>query len=461
MTAASLPHRWRRYPSYMPSGVEWLGEVPEGWDVQRVKSLERNAAYVVQTGPFGAQLHSGDYVDEGVPFILIKNVNNLKIDDSNIPKITFDDAERLSIYRLELGDIVFSRVGSIGRIALCTEREKGWVISGQMLRLRIKNQKLDKKFSLYVFSSKEVERYIDLQSVGSTRESINTDILKNMALPTPPLPEQHAIAAFLDRETTRIDALIEKKERQIALLQEKRAALISHAVTKGLDPSVPMKDSGVEWLGRVPKGWGISKFGYHSTLMNGINFTLSESGFRYKIVGVSDFQKNFSIQNNQISEVNLSSPLSQNELLQPDDLLFVRSNGNPKLVGRCLFVDKIEANTTFSGFTIRGRITSKELFPKFFAYFTSSDIYKAQIELTAFGTNISNISQDFLKTLQIPLPPFDEQIVIVDKIEGILSHQNIILENLQKSIHLLIEYRSALISAAVTGKIDVRQEAKE
>ncbi|MCG7847569.1 MAG: restriction endonuclease subunit S [ANME-2 cluster archaeon] len=217
------------------SGVEWIEEVPEEWGVIRVKLLEGNDTSVVQTGPFGAQLHASDYLDDGVPLILIRNVRDLKIDETDIPRISKEDAERLSMYRLNIGDIVFSRVGSIGRIALCTEREKGWLISGQMLRLRIQNPILDSKFSLYAFSSKCLLTFVELQSVGSTRESINTDILRNMPIPIPPLSEQRAIAAFLDRETGRIDNLTIKIHESISKLREYRTALISAAVTGKID----------------------------------------------------------------------------------------------------------------------------------------------------------------------------------------------------------------------------------
>ena len=127
------------YPSLNDTRAWWLGRIPDGWEVIKVKYLAGNDNSVVQTGPFGAQLHAADYVDEGVPLILIRNVKDMKIDESQIPRISPEDAERLCMYRLDAGDIVFSRVGSIGRVALCTEREKGWVISGQMLRLRLRN----------------------------------------------------------------------------------------------------------------------------------------------------------------------------------------------------------------------------------------------------------------------------------------------------------------------------------
>ena len=226
---------YRLYPAYKDSGIEWIGEVPEHWKVISIKYLEGNGANVVQTGPFGAQLHAEDYVDEGVPLILIRNVGDMRIDDTNIPKVSYADAERLSIYRLREGDIIFSRVGSIGRIALCTERENGWIISGQMLRLRITNSFVNKEFITYAFRSSSLLTYIELQSVGSTRESINTEILRNMPLPIPGIIEQKIIADFLDRQTARIDLIIEKTQRSIDLLRERRSALITAAVTGQID----------------------------------------------------------------------------------------------------------------------------------------------------------------------------------------------------------------------------------
>ena len=217
------------------SGIEWLGEIPTHWLCVSLKNIEPYNSQMVQTGPFGAQLHASDYVDEGVPLILIKNVRNLAIDDSDIPKISAEDATRLSNYRVEVGDIVFSRVGSIGRIAKITEKERGWLISGQMLRLRLGSNLLNSEYSLYALSSKIVEDYVAYYSVGSTRDSINTEILMNLKIPLPPVKEQKQIAAFLDKETTKIDILIEKCETAIELLKERRTALISAAVTGKID----------------------------------------------------------------------------------------------------------------------------------------------------------------------------------------------------------------------------------
>jgi restriction endonuclease S subunit len=446
------PHRWRRYPKYKPSGVEWLGEVPEEWSVQRVKSLEKNATYVVQTGPFGAQLHSSDYLDDGVPLILIRNVNNLRIDDSEIPKISKEDAIRLSLYQLEIGDIVFSRVGSIGRIALCTEREKGWLISGQMLRLRIKNQKLDKKFSIYVFSSTEVERYIDLQSIGSTRESINTEILSNIPLQLPPLPEQTTIAAFLDRETARIDALIAKKERQIELLQEKRAAFISHAVTKGLDPSVKMKDSRVEWIGDVPEGWEVIplKYGWNVTDCKHITAEYVDDGI--PIVSTTE------VKPGRLSLINTRKTIEADYLNSIDgrcpkrgDIIYSRNAS----LGSAAYVDTDEKFCMGQDVCLIASDSNNGLF---LTYQLNCPIILNQIESQMIGSTIKRINVEQIKNLTVIKPPVQEQKKISLYLDIAINELDSLANTIENSITLLNEYRSALISSAVTGKIDVRQE---
>ena len=214
-----------------PSGIPWLGEIPIHWEVKTIKNVSGNRSDAVQTGPFGAQLHSSDYVDDGIPLILIKNVFALQIHDEDIPKITHNKAKSLSMYRLQKDDIVFSRVGSIGRIAPVSEKEIGWLISGQMLRLRLNNPDFCTKFLLYVFSCDEILKYIDLHSVGSTRDSINTEILRNLPFISPPLAEQQAIAAYLDQQTAKIDQTRQKIQTLIEKLKERRSALIIAAVT--------------------------------------------------------------------------------------------------------------------------------------------------------------------------------------------------------------------------------------
>jgi type I restriction enzyme, S subunit len=444
----------RPYPKYKPSGVEWLGDVPESWKILRTKALEKNSSTVVQTGPFGAQLHAGDYVDEGIPLILIRNVGDMNIDASNIPLISQEDAARLSMYRLREGDIVFSRVGSIGRIALCTNKEDGWLISGQMLRLRITNQNLDKKFAAYAFGCSSILTFTELQSVGSTRESINTEILRNMPLPLPPLPEQQAITNFLDRETGRIDTLIGKKQRLIELLKEKRTALISHAVTKGLDPTTPMKPSGVEWLGDVPEHWGIKKIRRVATrVQTGSTPPTSEDKYyedgTIAWFGPSSFEES----------IFLSEPVKTvNKCAIEDGAARLFSSGTVMIVGIGATIGKVSSikedascNQQITGVTFKNSFVNAQ-------YITYQ---LKQLETTireiAPSATLAIFDQNKVSDLWVTLPPIVEQQAIAEFLDRETAKIDALIAGVETAIKKLKEYRTALISAAVTGKIDLRE----
>ena len=450
---SALRKRWLRYPRYKDSGVEWLGEVPEQWDVRKLRFISRVELSTVDKKKTENEelVHLCNYVDVYYNNCITENLDFME------GTATFSEIYKFS---LKKGDILITKDSEdwddIAVPAYVSRDLKNVVCGYHLAQIRPNEQFMSGEYVFRSFQSSGIGDQFKVAANGITRYGISKIRLLNSLFLVPPLPEQHAIAAFLDRETARIDALIEKKKRQIELLQEKRAALISHAVTKGLDPNAKMKDSGVEWLGEVPEHWEVTKFGYHAKFTNGINFHGFETGFTYGMIGVGDFKDNFS-PDPEITTIELKYPLSESELLQEEDLIFVRSNGNPKLVGRCLFIDKLNNSTTFSGFTIRSRIGNSRLYPKFFAFFFSSDNYRKQIESLAFGTNISNISQDFLSGLKIPLPPLKEQKKITRRLISESLKIKRIIFRINKSIDELKEYRSALISAAVTGKIDVRQ----
>ena len=438
---APAGRRFKPYPEYKDSGVEWLGKIPAHWGVQRAKALEKNAAYLVQTGPFGVQLHASDYLghgDAGVPLILIKHVNDLAIVHEDLPQISEDTAGRLSEYRVKAGDIVFSRVGSVGRIGLVTEQESGWLISGQMLRLRFLNTSLLSSYALYAISSDSVLAYFDLMSVGTTRDSINTTILREMPLPLPSVHEQRAIADFLDRETAKIDALIAKKERLIELLQEKRTALITQAVTKGLYPNAPMKDSGIEWLGKIPAHWEVKKLFWLTDCLDGRRIPLNAEE-RGRMQGEFPYWGANSI----VDHVD--------RWLFDEELVLLGEDGAP-------FFDRLKP----VAFRVSGKIwvnnhahmlrPTRRIDGSFLAFALNCVDYTLFIE----GTTRDKLTQGNMMSIPIQCPQIPEQRVI----SAFLDHETAKIDSLvikiREAIDRLKEYRTALISAAVTGKIDVR-----
>jgi len=451
---------WKPYPAYKDSGVEWLGKVPEHWEIIRLKHLASNDINVVQTGPFGAQLHASDYVENGVPLILIRNVNNLKIDDSDIPKISEEKAESLSSYRLEIGDIVFSRVGSIGRIAIVTEREKGWLISGQMLRIRIANPNLKNDFALYVFSSEVISEFVSYKSVGSTRDSINTEILRNVPVVIPPIPEQLFIARYLDDRTRKIDSLIEKKQKLIELLKEERAAVINEAVTKGLDPRAPMKDSEVEWLGEVPEKWEVKRLKYVAEIKSSnVDKKSYDNEIKVFLCNYIDVYKNEFIDN---SFSFMEATANENEIakfnVKKRDVLVTKDSETPDDIANPAYIKEDLINTICGYHLAQIRANQIELIGEYLFRLFQSKKFNSYFEISANGVTRFGLSIDSFKNVLITLPLIEEQTQIVKYIETLTKKIYQTITKIEKEIGLLQEYRTALISEVVTGKIDVRGE---
>ena len=189
--------------------------------MKQVKHLCDGGIAGIQTGPFGAQLHSEDYQDAGVPLILIRNIDEgFGIDTTRAPKITDDDAARLSLYATRPGDLIMARVGTMGRVGLVTNDEEGCIVSGQTIRLRPGPEKADPKFLAYILTAESTVEEVLLRAKGSTRDSLNTDLVGSIPVRDTPVTEQRAVALFLDRQTSRIDALIDAKECLLAKMEE-------------------------------------------------------------------------------------------------------------------------------------------------------------------------------------------------------------------------------------------------
>ena len=440
-------HTWRRYPSYKPSGVEWLGDVPEHYQIIPIKRFVK-IRYGLGEPPKELQT--------GLPIIRATNIDQGKIIDDGMMYVDPKDVPATRDAYLRENEIIIVRSGANTGDSTIIPKKYAGSVSGYDMVVTVKNGVPD--YFAWQFLTQEVR---DLQfgfyKLRAAQPHLNAEELGNTIFMIPSLAEQHTIAAVLDRETARIDALIVKKERQIELLQEKRAALISHAVTKGLDPSVPMKDSGVEWLGMVPEHWDIDQLrrviikfvDYRGktpekvdsgrllitarNIKNGqIDFSLSEEFMKeedYDAWMVRGFP--------EIGDVLITTEAPLGEVAQIDNL-------NIALAQRIIL---LKAN--------KGKILNE-----FLKYQLISDFGKGELWSRATGSTAVGIKAEHLRSVLVIVPPLDEQKKIIRHIEK----ESRILENpvnkIMKSIVLLREYRSALISATVTGKIDVRQEAK-
>ncbi|MDD3858428.1 MAG: restriction endonuclease subunit S, partial [Methanoculleus sp.] len=249
---------WKRYPAYKDSGVEWIGEVPAGWDVQKLKFTAR------------IKLSSVDKKSEdNEEDVRLCNYTDVYYNDRITEDLEFMKAtaspEEITSFTLRQGDILITKDSEDWKdiaVPAHVDEDLGSVLCGYHLaQIRPDQKAVDSKYLFWSFNARGVNHQFQIAANGITRYGVGKYWIDNSSFLVPPLPEQHAIAAFLDCETARLDALIAKKQRFIELLEEKRLAIISHAVTKGLDPDAEMKDSGVEWIGEVPAGWEISRLG--------------------------------------------------------------------------------------------------------------------------------------------------------------------------------------------------------
>ncbi len=262
----SLP----RYPKYKDSGVQWLGEVPEHWEIKRIRHLISDGPEGMKIGPFGSQLKTEMLEDDG-EFKVYGQENVIACDfqrgDRFISKARFSE---LSVYEISVGDNLITMMGSSGRCALVPENITSGIMDSHLLRVRSKKNVQPRFLRLLIDKAAYVGDQIQLFGKGSIMHGLNSGIVKELMIALPPVAEQNGILRFLDSKIERIDALVEEQRRLIELLEEKRQAVISHAVTKGLNPHATMKPSGIEWLGEIPENWSVVRLKFMAHVQGGV-----------------------------------------------------------------------------------------------------------------------------------------------------------------------------------------------
>lgn len=256
MTFSGVSTKWKACPAYTPSGADWLGQIPAHWSIYKLKFLATVSASNVDKkwveGERSVRLCN--YVD-------VYHHDHITEDIEFLPATA--SAEQVERFSLRRGDVIITKDSESWTdiaVAAFVPKELEGVVCGYHLALvQPAPELVDGAYLFRAFAASAIRDQFHVAANGITRYGLSKDAIDGAMFPVPPVSEQRAIAAFLDRETAKIDALVARKERLIELLQEKRAALITHAVTKGVNPSAPMKDSGVEWLGQVPTAWNIRR----------------------------------------------------------------------------------------------------------------------------------------------------------------------------------------------------------
>lgn len=431
------------YPKYKDSGVEWLGMVPEGWDIGPLKYfVSCNDEVLSESTPSDYEF---DYIDIG----------GVTLEAGIQAKNTylFAHAPSRARRKVKQGDVIVSTVRTyLKAIAIVGEKESSCVVSTGFAVLRPKPN-ISTGYLGYLCQSPEFVNKVIVYSNGVSYPAINSNSLVSLNVQFPPLFEQQAIVEYLDRETAEMDALISEQEQLIELLKQKRQVLISETVCRGLDPNVPMKDSGVEWLGMVPEEWTLIrlKFVVENKLEYGANEAADSSDLSQpRYIRITDFDENGSLKKNTYK----SLPYSKAEpyLLRKGDILFARSGAT---VGKTFIFRENEKQACFAGYLIRAT-PNDDIAPHFLYAYTKSNEYLDWKNSVIYQATIQNIGAEKYSNLPIPLPPLSEQQMIVEYLDRKTSELDALIADCEANIELIKQRRTSLISEVVTGKIDVR-----
>ena len=429
-----------RYDSYKDSGVEWVGEIPSCWEVKKIKHHSKvNVGLVINPSIY--------FDDNGtVPIITGKNVQVTGIDLSKVDFITEESNELLKKTQIHEGDLVSMRVGYPGRT--CTVRKSEDGINCCSLIITRKSNSIQSKILEYQLNSNIGKTQVELCQGGMGQQVVNLSDWNEFYVLTPHLSEQQQIVSFLDTKTSLIDSLIEKTLRKIELLKEKRTSLINEVVTKGLNPNVEMNDSGVEWIGKIPKGWRIGKLYQYSEMSNGS--TPSRVKPEYWENGTIPWMSSGEINKKKIRDIDgrITQEGFENSSTKilPIGTVMMGLNGQGKTKGT---VGILEIETTCNQ-SLCGMIFKDDMYPMFSYYFLDSQYYHIR-GLVGEGQR-EGISVSFLGRYPLVVPPISEQQQIVKYLDEQteLIDKTISIE--EKRIELLKEYRQSLISEVVTGK---------
>ncbi|MFJ5341570.1 restriction endonuclease subunit S [Pectobacterium sp. CHL-2024] len=442
------------YSNYTESGSPWLGQIPSHWSVKKLKFLA-----VVQPSNVDKKAIDGEEP------VLLCNYTDVYKNEYIGSRLEFMSATATSTeiekFSTDIGDVIVTKDSedpSDIAIPACISEKIDGLLCGYHLT-QIKPIDLDGRYLLRLFQSKGFNAQFIISANGVTRFGLPQHAISNAYSCIPPMPEQKGIANFLDFKTAQIDALISQQKDLLDKLAEKRTALISHAVTKGLDPSVKMKDSGVEWLGEIPKHWTMTRLRFVTTCIEQgwspqcNNQPASEEQWGVLKVGCVN-SESFDENENKSLPDNLE-PRLQYEV-KSGDILVSRAN-TKALLGSAALINQVRPRLLLCDKLYRIKPNSL-VEAGYLVRFMRSTIARFQYEKNATGTSgsMQNIGQDTLKDLPIPLPPKDEQVAILKYLESKSTTIKLSEEKIASVIAKLTEYRVSLITNAVTGKIDVR-----
>lgn len=440
-----------------PSGIDWIGEIPCSWNIKRIKYLAQLKGRIGWQG-----LTSDEYTDVGPFLITGVDFSNGGINWENCVHITEERWAEAPEIHIKNGDLLITKDGTVGKVAIVENLQGKASLNSGVLLIKTSND-YNKKFLYWALLSEEFWTWFRLKNAGnSTIVHLYQNDFAEFSYTFPDATEQQAIADFLDKECAQIDSIAADLEKQIALLQQYKKSLITETVTKGLDKSVPMKDSGVEWIGKIPAHWDFKrlkfmlenssdsmKVGPFGSALSGSDFT-DEGKWVYNQRVVLD--NNFSENTTFVSEEKFQE--MQGFAVYPGDIL-ITTRGT---IGKVAIVPEWANEGILHPCIIKFRIDKEMIIPELLQLiFNESDFVKDQFTLMSNATTIEVIYSYSLKDILLPVIPADEQ----EKIYAYLSKKCIAIDGIiaekQKALATITQHKKSLIYEYVTGKKRVKE----
>lgn len=420
----------KKYQSYKPSGVEWIGDIPFQWETPRLKHLI--------TVTFGGEVIDKSFWGDGNETLY---TTSKKVHKSDYPN--FNNERRTTDK-----DLLLSRNGD-GIVHLPVD---GCIYTNVVQLVRIKEE-VDRKFLWYslTFQIKPLNSFSD----GDFIVSLNKEQWFNLLTPIPKLSEQKQIVHFLDLKTELIDNLISIKERKLSLLKEQRISLINESITKGLKSEGKRKESGIEWIGEIPENWEIKPLKMLGSFQNGISKGSEYFGYGLPFMNYGDVYKNEVTPNYVDGKVDSNDSERNQYSVLRGDVFFTRTSESKDDIGVSSVCLETIKDCVFSGFVIRFRFFNKTHLPEYSRYHFQTYWKKVFIESKMNIVTRSSLSQQVLGQVPVLIPPFDEQKQIVEFLDSKTKEIDDMVSLEQRKIETLKEYRQSLISEVVTGKIKV------
>lgn len=438
----------KQYETYKDSGIQWLGKIPSHWMPQKMK--------------YTCQITDGTHfspstTDVGMPYITVSNVHDNIIDVENANRISLEDYNILVSQgcQPQLGDVLLAKDGTVGRTAIVINDNEYVVLSS--LGILHPMSGMSSAFLKYSLDSIYLQEQMNAAMAGSALRRITISKINEFLLLVPSIKEQQTIASYLDYKVGQIDGAIKEKEAMLEDLKAYRTAIISEAVTKGLDKNVEMKDSGVEWIGMIPKHWGICKLKALADVQTGNTPSTSVDKYWenpteewYTPSDFDDFEIQLKSSSRKLSTVAFKEEACR--VFYANTVLIVGIGATLGKVG--ISTKDCSANQQINAISFR-----EEVLPLFGAYYLFS--IKDAMKAVANAATLAIMNQSLTKDLPFVLPPFKEQTRIVEAIDNKTSKITCCITNLQSQITDLKSYKSSVISEAVTGKVDLREWKNE